>query len=241
MYPNENDAANDPDDANLSNLQEYLSGADPHLIDTDGDSMPDGWEISHGLSPISNDAAADPDKDTLTNLEEYLNGTDPHVDNASLADADQDGMPDIWELANGLDPNYADASADPDGDGLTNLEEYLNATDPNIDNSTLPDSSILSPTRVAATHTRPRAQPCDCPTGTTFPEDLHNWRRGPWLAVRPLARGPDSRLPIERELVAPRAKRAPDNNRPNLDSCNRTVRSLRPATTPTPCASSLAQ
>ena len=48
-------------------------------VDTDGDGMPDAWEIAHGLNPKdASDAALDPDKDGYTNLEEYLNGTDPH-------------------------------------------------------------------------------------------------------------------------------------------------------------------
>jgi alpha-tubulin suppressor-like RCC1 family protein len=46
--------------------------------DTDGDGMPDLWELGHGLDPMVNDASADPDGDGFTNLQEYQNGTDPH-------------------------------------------------------------------------------------------------------------------------------------------------------------------
>ena len=47
-------------------------------LDSDGDGMPDGWEIAHGLDPHDpSDASEDPDSDGYTNLEEYLNGTDP--------------------------------------------------------------------------------------------------------------------------------------------------------------------
>ena len=65
---------------------------DPLNADTDGDGLPDGWEIRHGLDPLDNGtwslrlAAAgdlqngplgDPDGDGFTNLQEFLNGTDP--------------------------------------------------------------------------------------------------------------------------------------------------------------------
>jgi len=50
-----------------------VSGAD-----SDGDGIPDAWEIAHGLNPNSkDDAALDSDGDGLTNLQEYLAGTDP--------------------------------------------------------------------------------------------------------------------------------------------------------------------
>jgi len=51
-------------------------GAPP--VDSDGDGMPDDWEIRHGLNPHDpSDAALDNDHDGYTNLEEYFNGTDP--------------------------------------------------------------------------------------------------------------------------------------------------------------------
>jgi hypothetical protein len=42
--------------------------------DTDGDGMPNQWEVRKGLDPQSaSDGAADPDGDGYTNLEDYLN------------------------------------------------------------------------------------------------------------------------------------------------------------------------
>jgi hypothetical protein len=51
---------------------------DPNL-DADGDSMLNGWELSHGLDPLNAaDAANDSDRDGLSNLREYQLGTDPN-------------------------------------------------------------------------------------------------------------------------------------------------------------------
>lgn len=47
-------------------------------VDSDGDGMPDQWEIKYKLDPKnSKDGAMDSDGDIYTNVEEFLNGTDP--------------------------------------------------------------------------------------------------------------------------------------------------------------------
>jgi hypothetical protein len=49
----------------------------PHK-DSDGDGMPDEWEVKHGLNPNDpSDAAGDLNGDGYTNIEKYLNGLDP--------------------------------------------------------------------------------------------------------------------------------------------------------------------
>lgn len=69
----------DSDADGLSDAQEmYLRHTDPRNADTDGDGMPDGWEVGYGLNPLSNgDASSDPDGDGISNLIEYLQGRNP--------------------------------------------------------------------------------------------------------------------------------------------------------------------
>ncbi len=56
-------------------------------LDTDGDGMPDVWEIANRLNPAVADGDLDSDHDGLTNREEYLTGTNP-LDSASVLKLD---------------------------------------------------------------------------------------------------------------------------------------------------------
>lgn len=50
----------------------------PAPLDSDGDGMPDEWEVRYGLHPRdASNASNDGDSDGYTDIEEYLNGTDP--------------------------------------------------------------------------------------------------------------------------------------------------------------------
>ncbi|MDO8535659.1 MAG: hypothetical protein Q7S30_01430, partial [Candidatus Omnitrophota bacterium] len=49
-------------------------------IDTDGDLVPDRWEVSNGFNPNDpSDADLDPDNDRLTNRDEFFAGTNPNL------------------------------------------------------------------------------------------------------------------------------------------------------------------
>jgi type VI secretion system secreted protein Hcp len=52
-------------------------GDDTGPIDSDGDGLPDDWEIAHNLNPLINDRDLDFDGDGATNYVEFIAGTDP--------------------------------------------------------------------------------------------------------------------------------------------------------------------
>ena len=96
------DGGADWDGDGLTNAEEQQQGTDMTRADTDGDGLPDGWEVNHGLNPNSGgDANADPDGDGLTNAQEYARGTNPNS-----ADTDGDGKPDSTD-AFPNDPNLS--------------------------------------------------------------------------------------------------------------------------------------
>ncbi len=129
----------------------------PHLAgDSDGDGLPDWWEMLHGLDPGDatgiNGAWGDPDGDGLSNIAEYLAGTNPRnfdTANDGLSDydsraeggsrtwgeiyTDMDQMDDAWESQFPdavVSRDVYDAHLDPDGDGWSNYAEFMVGTDP---------------------------------------------------------------------------------------------------------------
>lgn len=94
--------------------------------DSDGDGMPDEWEVANGLNPNDGtDANIDSDTDGLTNLEEFQYGTNPQV-----IDTDGDGFTDKEEIDAGTDPLDdtsfpAVANGDINGDGIVNAADVL--------------------------------------------------------------------------------------------------------------------
>jgi cell wall-associated NlpC family hydrolase len=88
--------------------------------DSDGDGVPDPYEMTMGTNP----ALADSDTDGLTDGLELAHGLDAHV-----IDTDTDGLSDAYELQSGGDATHADS----DGDGFTDAYELATLGDPTFD------------------------------------------------------------------------------------------------------------
>lgn len=90
------------------------------MKDSDGDGLPDNWEVAHGMDPNNDaDALADADGDGLYALLEFQSLSDPRK-----LDSDGDGIPDGWEVSNGLSPlNAADALL-LNAAGISYLQQY---------------------------------------------------------------------------------------------------------------------
>lgn len=192
-----NDANNDTDADGVSNIREYDAGTNPLnpdypqlsqnvsslftlstrllVLDTDGDTIPDDWEITQGTDRFRNDISDDPDADGLPNIEEYNSGTEPNSNDSPAVsiglspifaastslypfplntDADDDGMPDWWEQRYGLDRLTNEASADMDGDGIVNLAEFHEGRSP-IFNETITEVASLPAAFTLDTSQRP--------------------------------------------------------------------------------------
>jgi transglutaminase-like putative cysteine protease len=101
---------NDPDDSDLdldgdglTNKEEFKNGTDPNNPDTDGDGLPDGYEVFYDLNPLDatgeNGSAGNPDGDSWTNIQEWnyispdglYQGTDPRNPNTDGDEYTDDG------------------------------------------------------------------------------------------------------------------------------------------------------
>jgi len=115
------------DEARISSV---ARGPDEFIFfaDTDGDGLPDAWELKH-FGSLARGPADDPDGDGFSNWQEYRGGSNPARKASTPGDKDADGLPDVWEITcfGSLAPGPAD---DPDGDGFTNAEEWAAGTNP---------------------------------------------------------------------------------------------------------------
>ena len=87
------------------------------VLDSDGDGMPDVWEIANGFNPNdTSDAGIDSDGDGYNNLEEYANNTNPYYryDYSPIVEAGASQQSDPTRI-------YLDGSAtrDPNGDSIS--------------------------------------------------------------------------------------------------------------------------
>jgi hypothetical protein len=124
-------------------------------LDTDGDGLPDDWEVVLGLNPglaDSNgngipDGAEDYDNDGLRNSWEIILNRDPRLRDSDgngiddgKEDLDNDGLKDPQELLLGTNPG----NPDTDGDGFDDSSEVAGGTDP-LSPGSRPSLDVSSP------------------------------------------------------------------------------------------------
>jgi hypothetical protein len=63
--------------ANLRDFPGTVSRGFSNFIDSDGDGLPDAWELANNTNPLLADGGADPDGDQRSNLLELTAGTNP--------------------------------------------------------------------------------------------------------------------------------------------------------------------
>jgi hypothetical protein len=96
------------DEAGNRGLLSNVATARSYVQDTDGDGLPDQWELAFGLDPNApGDEMLDPDGDGLINLLEYRYGTLPTVwdtdgdgfsDGTQFPDFNDDGVLDLGDV-----------------------------------------------------------------------------------------------------------------------------------------------
>lgn len=97
----------DADGDKVGSQDELNQGTDPlsMAMNNDSDSIPDDWEVFHGLdvTPGVDNSTDDEEPDQLDNATEFALGTDPND-----IDTDDDGQEDGDEVTQGSDPLWMD-------------------------------------------------------------------------------------------------------------------------------------
>jgi len=110
-------------------------------LDSDGDGIPDAWELANGLDNNNpDDAGLDSDGDGLTNIEEYYNGTDPHnkYDTAPIVNAGSNQRSDPTRI-------YLNGSAtDPSGLPLSYAWTQVSGTSVALANAKTANANFLA-------------------------------------------------------------------------------------------------
>lgn len=99
--------------------------------DTDGDGLPDAWEVVYHLNPFDNGAGGETDLGAMDGLF------------GAMGDVDQDQLKNIYEFWSQTNPRSVDsdgngtpdAQEDLDGDGVVNLTEQLLGSRPDMDDT----------------------------------------------------------------------------------------------------------
>ena len=127
-----NDAAGDPDNDDLTNLEEFTASTDPNEADSDGDGLNDGAEAkTHLTKPLMSDT----DGDGLNDGREINDlKTDPLT-----TDTDQDGLSDGHEVET---LHTSPVLTDTDADGYDDSTEVAQGSDP-LNSGSVPTNVAL--------------------------------------------------------------------------------------------------
>ncbi len=117
----------DTDQDGLYDWEEFVLGTNPIHWDTDGDSMPDGWEVERGLDPLNGDRILGNANGALGNLDgDKMAGTASVLEKHSSVYANDLQNMTYWngERPFGFNPSLGWMEGNDGQPDFTNLEEF---------------------------------------------------------------------------------------------------------------------